>query len=116
MFRQDRDVGRAPVSVRTPGGGLTNFYGRLLAIGGDMLRASAVLAALLVSAPASFGQAAGAPNHSNGSTTRTQTIQPGEPYTNAPGGNPGRTTGRTGNQSPFGNQPPAPPAPANPAT
>lgn len=33
--------------------------------------------------------------------TRTQTIHVGEPVTNAPGGNPGRTTRKTGNQSPF---------------
>ncbi|MGE3933471.1 MAG: hypothetical protein AB7F67_09470, partial [Rhodospirillaceae bacterium] len=36
--------------------------------------------------------------------TRTQSIHEGEPWTNHPGGNPGRTTGRTGNQSPFGPQ------------
>jgi hypothetical protein len=61
-----------------------------------------------------FGQAAGAPNHSNGNTTRTQTIHVGEPNTTHPGGNPGRTTGRTGNQSPFGNNPPATPPAPNP--
>lgn len=80
-----------------------------------MARASAALAALLIWNGALFGQATGAPNHSTGNTTRTQTIQVGEPSTNHPGGNPGRTTGRTGNQSPFGNNPPvAPPSPTNP--
>ena len=41
--------------------------------------------------------------------TRTQSIHQGEPWTNHPGGNPGRTTGRTGNQSPFGPQQPQQP-------
>jgi hypothetical protein len=39
-------------------------------------------------------------------TTRTQTYQPGEPYTGLPGGAPGRGTGPTGRNQP-GNLPPA---------
>jgi hypothetical protein len=47
--------------------------------------------------------------------TRTQTYQPGEPYTGQPGGAPGRTSGRTGTQTPSG-LPPAPGgSPATPA-
>jgi len=80
-----------------------------------MMRAFAVLAVLPVFGSVLFAQATGAPNHSTGNPTRTQTIQVGEPYTTAPGGNPGRTTGRTGNQSPFGQNPPAaPPPPSKP--
>ena len=55
-----------------------------------------------------FGQSPGAPNHTNGNTTRTQTIHVGEPPTNHPGGNPGRTTGKTGNKSPFARTAPSP--------
>jgi hypothetical protein len=62
---------------------------------------AAVLAALLLPAGA-------------GAQTRTQTWQPGEPVTGQPGGSSGRTSGRTGNQSPFGPQEP-PAAPAEPS-
>jgi hypothetical protein len=83
------------------------------------VRTTAAVAALLFWDAASLAQVGGPPNHSNGNTTRTQTIQPGEPNTTDPGGNPGRTTGRTGNQSPFsnnsGNSPAAATQPANPS-
>jgi len=44
--------------------------------------------------------------------TRTQTIHVGEPASTLPGGNPGRTTNKTGRNSPFppGTTPAAPPA------
>jgi hypothetical protein len=80
-----------------------------------MVRAYAALAALLIWDATSFAQVGGAPNHSNGNTTRTQTIQPGEPNTTHPGGNPGRTTGRTSNQSPFGGNAASGTQPANPS-
>lgn len=62
-----------------------------------MRAAPAVLAAVLaVLAPASVRA-----GNSTG-PTRTQTYHPGEPHTGQPGGAPGRTTGKTGTQSPFG--------------
>ena len=44
-------------------------------------------------------------------TTRTQTIHAGEPSTTHPGGNPGRTTSKTGTNSPFKNAQPKPAEP-----
>jgi hypothetical protein len=81
-----------------------------------MTRRSAAVAALLIWSATSFAQIGGAPNHTNGNTTRTQSIQVGEPNTTHPGGNPGRTTGKTGNQSPFGNSNNAPAAGTQPAS
>jgi hypothetical protein len=66
-------------------------------IGGAVLALGLVLAEMsAVSAGATGNQ-----NNTNFNTTRTQTYQPGEPYTGTPGGAPGRSTGHTTNNSPF---------------
>jgi hypothetical protein len=51
----------------------------------------------------------------NTNGTRTQTIHKGETVVPGPGGNPGRTTGKTGTNSPFAKTNPATPAPTAPS-
>lgn len=79
----------------------------------DKTRSARIL--LILATPVCLlAQSAGSTRRSS-AKSRTQTIHDGEPSTNHPGGNPGRTTGRTGSQSPFAKNPPVSrPQPANP--